>query len=151
MATFAENPALWWLTAGFLILILEMLSGSLFFLWMSAAMFLTGAATWAFGLSPNGQMLLFALASVASVYGWRRYRPLKDMEQRDVADGINNRMAGFIGRELLLEEPMHSGMGRVRLDDSFWKAEGPAEDLPAGTRVRVVAVEGLTIKVEPVR
>ncbi|MFN3586406.1 MAG: NfeD family protein [Moraxellaceae bacterium] len=151
MTTFVENLALWWLTAGFLILILEMVSGSLFFLWMSAAMFLTGAATWAFGLPPNGPMLLFALASVASVYGWRRYRPLKAMEQRDVADGINNRMAGFIGRELLLEEPMQAGMGRVRLDDSFWRAEGPALDLPAGTRVRVVAVDGLTVKVEPVR
>lgn len=151
METFAENPGLWWLTAGFVILILEMLSGSLFFLWMSAAMFLTGAVTWAFGLPPNGQMLLFALASVASVYGWRRYRPLKDMEQRDVADGINNRLAGFIGREVLLEEPMRSGLGRVRLDDSFWNAQGPAEELPAGTRVRVVAVDGLTIRVEVVR
>lgn len=141
------TPALWWLAAGFVILILEMLSGTLFFLWLSGAMFLTGVVSWMLGLSWESQVFVFAVASVAAVLGWRRYRPLKEMEQRGGAVGINNRLASFVGREVLLEEPLIAGRGRVRLDDSYWTAEAE-EDMVPGTRVRVTAVDGMTLKVE---
>jgi hypothetical protein len=34
----------------------------------------------------------------------------------------------------------------VKIDDAFWTVEGP--DLPVGMRVRVVAVNGMTLKVQ---
>jgi membrane protein implicated in regulation of membrane protease activity len=38
--------------------------------------------------------------------------------------------------------------GRVQIADAFWVVEGP--ELPAGTPVRVVAVDGMTLKVQQV-
>ncbi len=41
----------------------------------------------------------------------------------------------------------HGGAGRVRAHGELWRARGPA-DLAAGQEVRVVAIDGLTLKVE---
>ena len=44
------------------------------------------------------------------------------------------------------DQPIEGGRGRVRIDDAFWTVEGA--DLPLGTRVRVIAVNGMTLKVQ---
>ena len=64
----------WWVLAGML-LILELTSPVFFFLWLSFS-----AAAVGFGLMifPNipvkMQLLLFAILSVVTVIGWRKYR-----------------------------------------------------------------------------
>ena len=45
-----------------------------------------------------------------------------------------------------LDQAIDRGRGRIRLDDAFWTVEGP--DLPAGTPVRVIAVDGMVLKVQ---
>jgi membrane protein implicated in regulation of membrane protease activity len=40
---------------------------------------------------------------------------------------------------------MVDGRGRVPVGDGWWLAEGP--DLPAGSEIEVVAVDGTTLKV----
>ena len=42
---------------------------------------------------------------------------------------------------------MIDGVGSLHVDDSQWRISGP--DLPAGSRVRVVAADGVTLRVEP--
>jgi len=37
----------------------------------------------------------------------------------------------------------------VHLDDTLWKVFGP--DLPLNTRVRIVAVDGISLRVEPLK
>ena len=39
-----------------------------------------------------------------------------------------------------------NGVGKVRVGDGWWRAQGP--DLPAGERVKVVGVDGNMLKVE---
>ena len=39
-----------------------------------------------------------------------------------------------------------NGVGKVVVDDSTWRVKGP--DLPAGTHVRVVGVDGVVFVVE---
>jgi membrane protein implicated in regulation of membrane protease activity len=39
---------------------------------------------------------------------------------------------------------MHNGMGRINIGDGSWRAQA-SEDLPIGTEVEVVAVEGVTL------
>jgi len=150
MDYFALHPAIWWLCAGFVFLIIEMLTGTLFFFCICAGAFLVALLTWILGLSPVAQVLCFAIASVAAVSAWMKFRPNpKDrLEQRAGAEGLNNRLASFVGREAVLEEPISNGRGRIRLDDSYWSVVG--EDLPVGSRVRVEAVEGMIFRVESV-
>ena len=45
-----------------------------------------------------------------------------------------------------LESAIENGRGRLKIGDAFWQCEGP--ELPAGTRVRVVAVASMVLKVE---
>lgn len=59
---------------------------------------------------------------------------------------LNARGAKHVGREIVLEQPIEAGRGRIRLSDSWWSVEGP--DLPAGSRVRVVGVRGAVLVVE---
>ena len=44
--------------------------------------------------------------------------------------------------------PIVDGRGRLKIGDAFWVAEGP--DLPQGTRVRIVAVDGMSLQVRGV-
>ena len=46
----------------------------------------------------------------------------------------------------MLSEAIVQGSGKARVGDGFWKVRGP--DLPAGSPVRVTAVEGTVLIVE---
>jgi len=52
----------------------------------------------------------------------------------------------MVGRVAALEQAIDRGRGRIKLDDAFWTVDGP--DLPAGTAVRVIAVDGMVLKVQ---
>ena len=60
---------------------------------------------------------------------------------------LNRRGEQYVGRHFTLEEAIVNGQGKIRVDDSTWKIEGP-EDLPAGSQVQVIAVAGTVLKVE---
>ena len=60
---------------------------------------------------------------------------------------LNRRAEQLVGRVVPLMSPIVDGHGRVQVADAFWDVEGP--DLPAGTRVRVVGVRGMTLEVRP--
>jgi membrane protein implicated in regulation of membrane protease activity len=145
-----ENPAMWWLVLGIGLLVVEMLTGTMFFLFICAGAFLVALLSWQTAIGLEMQAMVFAAATVAGVLAWRKVRPNPDdsLEQRSGAAGLNNRLARFVGREAVLEQGISNGRGRVRLDDSYWDVAGA--ELPAGARVRVVAVEGMTLRVEPV-
>jgi membrane protein implicated in regulation of membrane protease activity len=52
-----------------------------------------------------------------------------------------------MGREFFLDKAIARGFGSIRVDDSVWRVSG--EDMPTGTKVRVVAIEdGSAIRVE---
>jgi membrane protein implicated in regulation of membrane protease activity len=59
---------------------------------------------------------------------------------------LNNRLAHLINRQAVLAEPITNGVGRINIDDSWWKVTG--EDLPVGTPVRVTAIHDMTLTVE---
>jgi len=58
---------------------------------------------------------------------------------------LNQRANGLIGRSYVLSEPIVSGHGRIRIDDTTWRIVGP--DLPSGTQVRVAAADGAVLEV----
>lgn len=142
------HPAWWWLSLGIALLIIEMLSGTLIFFFISVGAFLVALLTWGLDLGAVAQGVVFALTTVAAVAAWRRFRPNPGdkVEQLAAASGLNSRLAGFVGREAVLEEALSNGRGRIRLDDSYWNVVG--DDLPVGSRVRVVAVEGMILRVQ---
>jgi membrane-bound serine protease (ClpP class) len=83
--------------------------------------------------------LLSCFAFVGEVAFWQRR-----IRGRKVQTGVEN-LVGSVGEVI---EPL-TPVGQIRVLGELWQARAPAE-LPRGTQVRVVKVEGLTLGVEPV-
>ncbi|OEY99831.1 MULTISPECIES: NfeD family protein [Stenotrophomonas] len=92
------------------------------------------------------QVVAFVLLSVVSIQCYRQWGRKRARETD--APLLNRRAEQLIGRVVALDQPIVAGVGRAKVDDAFWVVAGP--DLPAGTPVRVVAVDGMTLKVQPV-
>ncbi|MEO5625435.1 MAG: NfeD family protein [Dokdonella sp.] len=134
----------WWVAA-LVLIAAEMILPGYFLLWIGVAAGILGVVTLvAPSLPAIAQAVLFALLALASclVY-WRYIRPLA--EQRDDQPLLNRRGKKLVGERFVLIEPIVNGRGKVKVGDGQWLAEGP--DLPAGSEVEVVAVDGTALKV----
>jgi membrane protein implicated in regulation of membrane protease activity len=91
------------------------------------------------------QLLVFAVVSAASAVVLRK--PLRRLQNEHGPNDLNTRGGSLVGRTMVLDEPILRGRGRVKLGDGSWTVTGP--DMAAGTRVRVAAVDGTELRVEP--
>lgn len=137
----------WWLLA-LLLVGAEMIAPGYFMLWIGIAAGVMGVVTvFAPELPAIVQAVMFALLSIAACLAyWRFVRPLA--EQRDDQPLLNRRGQKLVGERFVLIEPIVNGRGKVKVGDGQWLAEGP--DLPAGSDVEVVAVDGTTLKVKAI-
>jgi membrane-bound serine protease (ClpP class) len=85
-----------------------------------------------------GFLVALVLFALEVAYWQRRVRG------RKVQTGVEN-LVGSVGE---VTEPL-APIGQVRVLGELWQARAPSE-VPRGTPVRVVKVEGLTLGVEPV-
>lgn len=90
------------------------------------------------------QVVAFVVLSVVSIQCYRRWGRSHDCQSDQPL--LNRRAEQLIGRVVVLDQAIIAGKGRAKVDDAFWVVAGP--DLPAGSPVRVVAVEGMTLKVQ---
>lgn len=136
----------WWVL-GFGLLILEMLLPTGFILlWVGAAAVAVGALAWlAPSLNGEAGLVLWAVLSGVALIAWRRFKPVATDNDKPT---LNRRGHSYVGRNFTLQEPVVNGVGKLRVDDSQWRITGP--DVPAGTQVRVIEVDGTTLKVEKV-
>ena len=137
-----------WFALAVILMILDVSIGAnFFFVWcgISAAivgilMLIIPSMTWEF------QFLIFGIGIMASLVIWRQY--LKKIPKTTDQPGLNRRAERYIGRTFDLDEAIENGRGKVRVDDTTWRVQG--EDLPVGTKVKVVGVDGTVLKVEKV-
>ena len=140
-----------WFIVGALFLIAEVVLPGVNLIWFGLAASATGASVLLWPvlsgalLGWQGQMLAFMLFAAVSVLLARTIASRRD---DDGADRVNRDPSAYVGRELVLAEPIVGGSGRATWGDSLWRVSGP--ELPAGMRVRVVGVEGNMLRVEPV-
>lgn len=143
---YLETLAYWdWFIAGLVLVILEIFAPGAVFLWLGIAAGVVGAVVFfAPYLDWKFQFTLFAVLSVVSIVISRRYLKRRPLETDH--PNLNRRGAQYVGRDLILDAALSGGRGRLRVDDTTWRVEGP--DLPAGAKVRVTAVNGATLKIE---
>ena len=139
---------LWWILA-LLLIAGEVLLPGYFLLWIGIAAAAMGVLVWL--LPPLGlllQAVLFALlAFAACVLYARLLRPR--LERREPgSERLNRRGEQMIGQRYELVEPIVNGRGKARVGDGQWLVSGP--DLPLGTTVEVLAVDGTTLQVRAV-
>jgi len=133
-----------WLIAGLVLMAIELLAPGVFMLWLGLAALLVGLLSFVVAWSWQVQCLAFAVFALAALPLWRRLgrRQLEDTDQ----PFLNRRTDALVGREFTLEQPIMDGAGTVRIGDTVWRVAGP--DVPAGSRVRIVAADGAALRVE---
>lgn len=144
MAFLLELTPWHWLTAAVFLLVVEMLIGSYYLLWVSFAAFLVAIIQWMFGITWGAQMVIFSIVSVLSVVAWYFYDLKRD--KTSSRPNLNKRGHQYIGRTFQLSHSIVNGVGKINVDDSTWKVKG--EDAPVDTTVRVKDIDGTILIVE---
>lgn len=134
-----------WVVLGLVLIGGELLAPGVFLIWLGLAALLTGLVVGAADIGWQAAGLVFAGFSILSVLAGRLLTRRRT-EEPDAATCLNDRARHLIGRVFTLEATMAGGEGRIRVDDSSWRVIGP--ELLAGTKVRVLRVEGATLVVE---
>lgn len=134
----------WWALAIGL-LILEILLPGAFFLWPALAALCMGFIIFFLPqLVLEYQILIFSVVAVISVI-ISRYYMVKHPPQTD-HPFLNLRGSEYVGCVCTLTEPIINGEGRLKIDGSSWRIEGP--NCPAGTQVKIIAVHSVHFQVE---
>ncbi len=135
-----------WVVLGLVLIGVEILAPGAFLVWLGAAALLTGVIDGFVGLSWQQSLLVFAVLSVLAVMAGR-YVTRRTGEDLTEETFLNRRAAGLVGGSFFLSTPIEHGSGQMRVGDSVWSVRGP--DLPNGSIVRVVGVDGAVLLVEP--
>lgn len=139
------SPWFWWGLA-LALFAAEALAPGAFMLWLGFAAAGAGLLTLMVPMPLAAQWMVFALLALVSVLvGWRwRRGHLPLVSDRPL---LNRRGEQLVGQVYVLETSIIDGRGRLKIGDAYWTAFGP--DLPAGTRIRVVAADAGALRVEP--
>ncbi|MCP3463741.1 MULTISPECIES: NfeD family protein [unclassified Bradyrhizobium] len=132
-----------WLIFGFILMALEVFAPGVFLFWLGLAALLVGLVSFVAHPAWQAQLVMFALFAAAAVPLWRRLA--RGRIDTSASPHLNKRTEALLGREFTLEKPIIDGSGTVRIGDTVWRVAGP--DTPAGTRVKVVQVDGANLTV----
>ncbi|MFJ5468518.1 NfeD family protein [Pectobacterium carotovorum] len=141
-----ENAHWFWLSLGGLLLATEMLGASGYLLWSGLSAVLVGLLTWVMPLGWPLQGTIFAILTIVTAllwWYWLRKRTLSRPQSM-----LNQRGQQLVGLRTTLTDPVINGFGRVNIGDSSWRVKSE-QDLPAGTHVEVIAIDGITLHVRP--
>ncbi len=138
-----EAEALW-IVLGIILLTAEMIAPGAYLMFLGGAALFTGLLGYAMPLPIIAELLIFALASIGSVYVAKRWFDIYPILSSSPL--LNSRIAQMIGDTVEVVEPIRDGAGRVKVGDSVWSASGP--DADAGTRMRITGAEGNRLAVE---
>jgi membrane protein implicated in regulation of membrane protease activity len=148
----AEMPFWYWWVLAVALLIIEIATGTTYFLWPAAAATVLGFADiWPMDGAWRGQLALFAAITVLlTIFATPKVKPWLHKSQRD-HHTLNERGAQKIGKRVRVEEAFSTGVGRVRLGDTVWLAESDGgADFDKGAEVEIVSVDGAKLLVKGV-
>jgi membrane protein implicated in regulation of membrane protease activity len=133
-----------WFILAAVLLLLEVMAPGTFMLWLGLSAFLVGVISFFVEWSWQYQFIAFAVFAIAAIPLWRRL----GAHAKAPTDQpfLNRRADAFIGRVFTLEKPIVGGNGTIGIGDTVWRITGP--DCPAGSRVKIAAVDGATLTVE---
>jgi inner membrane protein len=136
-----SGPWFWFIIAG-LLLIGELLSPGVFLMWLAGAAAITGVGDLIFNMGWAGEAITFGFTALITVFAtWKpvtaNWSPKSDQPH------LNQRLNGFVGRTIVLDQAIINGSGKVRIEDALWDVDG--EDAPAGAKVKLTGVKGLRL------
>jgi membrane protein implicated in regulation of membrane protease activity len=134
-----------WAAVALLLFAAETMAPGAFMLWMGFAAVVVFIGVLVVPDIPLlAQVAAFIVLSFVSIQIYRTW--FRGKGRQSDKPLLNRRAEQLVGTVTVLDQAIVGERGRVRIDDAFWAVEGP--DLPVGTRVRVIAVNGMTLKVQ---
>ena len=140
-----SKAMIFWACAALLLMAAEMVVPGAFLLWLGFAAAGTFVLVWLLPLAPVWQALVFVVLSLVSIGVYLQF--FRRMQKSSDRPLLNRRGEQMVGRVLELDTAIVDGRGRVKIGDAFWTVQGT--DLPVGSKVRVVAIDSMTLKVDP--
>ena len=142
------SPVWIWLYVGAFLMLAELASPGFVVFFFGLAAVTVSVLRWIFPALPLwGQLAAFSVLSIFYLLVLRRYIKSVFMGEKDESPSIDNEYVGRVGRVVDVVCP--DVPGRILLGDAEWTAKA-ATRLEAGTEVRVVAQENLTLRGEPI-
>jgi inner membrane protein len=137
---------LWWIAA-LVLITAEIVLPGFFLLWIGLAAAGVGTLLLVVpGMNLLTQVVVFVVLAFAACFGY--WRLARQSLRAQPIPTLNRRAEQQIGQRYVLDTAIENGRGKARVGDSLWLVEGP--DMPAGSRVAVVAVDGAMLRVAPV-
>lgn len=134
-----------WAAVALLLFAAETLAPGAFMLWLGFAAVVVFLAVFLVpGIPVLAQVAAFIVLSFVSIQIYRKY--FRGRQRQSDQPALNRRAASLVGRVVPLERAIVNGQGRVQIADAYWIVTGP--DLPAGVPVKIVAADGMSLKVE---
>ena len=147
IAVLFEHAYIFWLSLGGLLLAAEMLGGNGYLLWSGVAAVVTGLLVWLVPFGWELQGVIFAVLTLIAAWLWWLWLSRRVREQKPADASLNQRGQQLVGRRFILDNALVNGRGHMRVGDSSWPVSAES-DLPAGSKVEVIAVEGITLRVK---
>ncbi len=153
MVEFLQAMPFWyWFVLAVVLLIVEISTGTTYFLWPAAAASLVGLVDiWPLDGEWRLQLLIFAVMTVLlTVFATPKVKPWLHKSRKDHLT-LNERGEQKIGKRVKVDEAFSSGQGRVRVGDTVWAAEAESGgNFEKGAEVEIVRVEGAKLFVRTV-
>lgn len=147
IALLFEHAYIFWLSLGGLLLAAEMLGGNGYLLWSGVAAVVTGLLVWVVPFGWELQGVIFAVLTLIAAWLWWLWLSRRVREQKPADASLNQRGQQLVGRRFILDNALVNGRGHMRVGDSSWPVSAES-DLPAGSKVEVIAVEGIMLRIK---
>ena len=145
LTDFFANLGAWnWFIVAVALFVLETIVPGVHFIWFGLAAAIVGILGLVIDFAWEWQLINFAIISCITVFLARRFAA-PDVARSD-EPALNVRAAQYVGRVVMVEEPIAGGRGKVRVGDTGWSAQGG--DAPKGTRVRITGTNGCVLLVK---
>lgn len=135
-----------WFVLAAVLIGLELLAPGYVFLWIAVAAGITGILKLLVPIGWELQLILFGVISIITVIYAKKF--IKKYAKETDQPTLNRRGEKHIGNTYQLEQAIENGSGKVKVGDTMWRVEG--ENMPVGTKVKVVDVNGASFVVEQI-
>ncbi|MFC7291059.1 NfeD family protein [Hirschia litorea] len=150
---FSELTVWHWVGLALILLAFEMMLGTFDLLWIAIAA--ATAAVYSL-IAPDSMALwqyqvgVFTVASVIFLALGRRIS-MKLRNPPSTHPELNERNTSMVGKTAIVMSVFQGGFGRVKINDSEWRAQTDATtEFAIGDTVEITGVEGATVKVKSV-
>ncbi|WP_309398404.1 NfeD family protein [Cerasicoccus maritimus] len=135
------EPAFYWLIAGIVLMIIELLLTGVFFIYLAIGCIGGMVADW-LGFGLTGQIFGFTIAILIGLLFFRRFFNRTFF----LTGGEKTNTDALIGRKAIVTETVSDQGGRVLLGGEHWRAVSDMMHAE-GSAVMVTAVSGATVRV----